>query len=77
MARRPFLCSVEDPLVRELTDAANGRSVTAEQLEAVSGVSQHTWREMREGRARPYLASVRSIAAALGFEIVLKRRKRK
>lgn len=77
MARRPFLCRAEDPLVVELTDAANSRSVTADQLEAVSGVSQHTWREMREGRARPSLASIRSIATALGFDIVLKRRKRK
>lgn len=76
MARRPFLCVADDPLLRELTDAANQRQVTAEQLEAVSGVSRHTWREMRDGRARPALSSVRAIAAALGFDITLKRRKR-
>ena len=77
MARRPFLCLADDPLVRELTDAANDRQVTAEQIEAVSGISRHTWREMRDGRSKPTLASVRAIAAALGFEITLKKRKRK
>lgn len=77
MARRPFLCPAEDPLVRELTDIANERQVTAEQLEAVSGVSRHTWREWRDGRSKPALAGVRAIAGALGLDIILKRRKRK
>lgn len=71
MARRPQLCRAADALVHMLTDVCNERQITAEQLESVSGVSRHSWREMRDGRSNPKLSSVRAIAAALGYELKL------
>ena len=71
MARRPQLCTAKDPLIHELTGVCNDRQITADQLETVSGVSRHSWREMRDGRSSPKLATIQAIASALGYSLKL------
>lgn len=74
--RPAFGCKSDDPLLVALTDAANARNVTADQLEAVSGVSRHSWREWRDGKASPTLRGLRSVATALGYDLVLEKRRK-
>ncbi len=77
MARRPMLCPADDPILKQLTDRCNERGITAAQLDLLSGVSSHTFREWREGRADPTLSRLRMVAAMLDYDIVLKKRRRK
>lgn len=63
-----------DPIVAKLRDVRRAREVSQDRFARASRMPQSTISEIETGARQPTIPTLRRYAAALGFDIVLKRR---